>query len=390
MGATRCGRRRTRSVRLALRIFHEDLFLLLQGARGLLLVLVLPPLMLLVVGGFGTDSPTIRLLVAGATAEKLEADHLGESLRRLGEASGLEIDMQKEGALDPMARLQTGRFDLLLNLDDPTSEQPVLYTAVTDPSRLFLLQRLGARVLPALEQMKAGHWKQGMVTLGVVSGGPLVSYYPGAANRSLRLFPFTIAVVISFLPFVLASPSLLREREDNTLEVLLTAPGSTMFWVLAGKCVTPVVVTVTNFVLMLAIAQSAYELPINSRLPALLLFLIPVLLSSTLFGLAVSCLVESQSQVTIASAVYLVALFLLSGQFFEDPLSGQLVADSSSTLRLLSRLFPLPFLRSILNSWCFGAGLGPEVFLSLVWLALQVLLYGAFCAWAFRRLRLAL
>lgn len=369
-------------MRLALRIFHNDLFLLLQGIRGLLLVLVLPPLMLLLVGDFSTGMPSIRLLVAGVSSKQLATEEgLREAIQRLNEISGLEVEKQEDVALDPLSRLQAGGFDLLLNLEDPTSHKPVLYTAVTDPSRLFLLEQIAAGIEPALSALGKGDWQEGLLSLGAAPGGALFEYYPSAGNRFFRLIPFTIAMIVCFLPFVLASPSLLQEKESHTLEVLLTAPGAGLAQLLAGKCLMPVVVTLANFALMLAIAQSLYDLPVKAGLPGFLAFLVPVLLSSTFLGLTLSCVAGSQAQVTVASAVYLVALFLLSGQFFQG---------SSSVLQSLSRLLPLTFLRTALNSWSFGAGLGPTLPQALSWLSLQVVLYGVLCFWTFRRLRLSL
>ena len=49
----------------ALRIFRKDLFELLDGARGILLVFVLPSVLLLLVGQIQTQTPPLHMLVAG-------------------------------------------------------------------------------------------------------------------------------------------------------------------------------------------------------------------------------------------------------------------------------------------------------------------------------------
>jgi ABC-type multidrug transport system permease subunit len=201
-------------------------------------------------------------------------------------------------------------------------------------------------------------------------------YYPQAAEHSLDLLPRTIALISCFLPFVLAAPSLIREKEAHTLEILLAAPRIKPGVLFVGKCFFPIVVGLFEFLLMLVLAQPFYHVDVKSGLLQIALFLLPALLSSTLLGLAVSAVANSQPQSMMSSAIYFLALTLLTG--FLYPLS-----QGSALIQGLSKLFPLTFVSPVLNAWMFGAHFSPFLLEAVMWLSFQCVFYGILALLAF-------
>ena len=110
------------------RVLRKDLLQLLEGLRGILLVLVLPPLLLVLVGQLHVTSLPFSVLVAGTPIER-EQGVFREFLALLRDVSILEVSTDDEPALDPLAAINAGDLDLLINLEGRRPEEWVMYTA---------------------------------------------------------------------------------------------------------------------------------------------------------------------------------------------------------------------------------------------------------------------
>ena len=367
----------------ALRVFRKDLFELLQGFRGIVMVLVLPPLLLLSVGQLRSQPGKYRLLVAGIPAKSgpKARKKYDDKLHLLRELSVLDVTTQPVPALDPELAMHNGHFDLLLNVDDGSNNQWLWYTAETDPSRLAAVQQLVTGIQRAFlsvqgdlrseaEKKESVRLVKELGAMGAFPSPVLLAYYPDAASKTFGLLPRTVALIICFLPFVLTASSLLRERDSHMLEVLLAAPEMKPFSLLLGKCFLPIIVTLFDLLIMLVLVQSVYRIYVKPGIIETLgVFVLPALLSSTFVGLAVSSVIRSQSQAMLSSAICFLYLTLFSGFLFP-------IAEASKPLQWISKLSPLTFLHPVLDAWMFGAGRVPNAPEVLLCLVLQSLVYG--------------
>lgn len=415
-----------------IRVVWKDLFELLEGVRGVALLL-LPLLLLLLVGQLREQTPRVRILLGGVGKCDSQARMWGpecNAKRLMEELVIIELKTEREREAAPLQRMLRDDFDLVVNYE---TEIWRVFTAETDPVRLATLSRLAAALERAfyliLEQqpprqacggitgVQCPHGKtcvddpsdtcdpakgradcpgictpvsakgeiqqaknlfKQLVAVDAFSPVTLVAYYDQPANRSVGLLPMTIGLIICFMPFVIAAPSLIREREAHTLEVLLAAPhigkGSTF----VGKSLVPVFVTLFEFLLMLVLVQSIYGLNVKAGISWVILFLIPPILSSTFLGLIVSSTARSQSQVVIAVFLYLLGLNLLSGFFYP-------IEEGSNWVQPLSKLFPLTFANPSMNAWMYGAPLGLMMMEASRWLVGQTIVYGGLALVAYRQ-----
>jgi len=376
-----------------LRVLRKDLLELLDGVRGILLVLVLPAVLLLLVGQLRVQSQPLQMLVAGE-ATGAEEKEFEAFLQLLEEIAGLEIELRDSPVVDPLETTRHGGFDLLLNIEGDTSRDWVFYTAETNRLRFVSLEQFVAgldRALRVLELAQGDFGDPGtefdaeiellkaeIFALSAAASDRLVAYFPRAADRATDVVVRTAALILCFLPFVLAAPSLIREREAHTLEPLLAAPGIGPGAVMAGKALYALVVSLFNWLLMLVLVQSFYSLDVKSGLLQTTLFLLPALLSSALLGLAVSALARSQSQVIIAAALYFLGMTLFSGFLYP-------IEEASGTIQALSSLFSLTFVHPILTAWMLGAGAAALVSPETAALWAQVLVMGLGAVLAVRR-----
>jgi ABC-type multidrug transport system permease subunit len=214
-----------------------------------------------------------------------------------------------------------------------------------------------------------------MSALGAVPLQPALLYYRQTWDRSLAQLPMTFSLIVCFLAFIIAAPSLIRERELHTLEILLGAPGIRGITVLIGKILLPVIVSLFAAVIMLVLVQVVYGLYVKADMAGFLLFMALPILSSTLLGLLVSALARSQVQTVMASAIYFFCLLLLGGFLYP-------AEASSSAIQVITRFVGLTFLVDPANAWFFGAE--PFRALPLVPLAIQCVVYAALAAIAWQ------
>jgi ABC-type multidrug transport system permease subunit len=203
--------------------------------------------------------------------------------------------------------------------------------------------------------------------------------FPQVANRAISHLPMTVAMIVTFIPFILSVPIFFREREAHTLEALLTSPRFNEFQLLAGKCLAPMAITLFDFLCMIVLCESIYHLYAKDNLVEIVSVVSLASLSSVLFGVSISSMIKSQAQALMVLAAYFLALALFTGFFFP-------VEQSPAFIQWLSKLFALTRLRPALNAWMLGDGRVPHLWVLLGWLTLLAAFYGALAITQFRRM----
>ena len=214
--------------------------------------------------------------------------------------------------------------------------------------------------------------------LSVALSNKLTLYFPPVSHADRSAVPGLIALVGAFIPFLLASGALVREREAGMLEVLLLASRGRQFSLVMGKLLLPLLISITSIFLLLVAARSAFSFGIKPGLVGMLALQALAMISSGLLGLGISALVRSQQYAYLISAVYLVCLILITG--FIYPLE-----QSASVVRIVSFAFPLTFSGPAFEGWMTqGAGAGLYQMESL-WLLCQCVIAAFVCAATLRR-----
>ena len=363
----------------------KDATELLLTPRLLWLGFVVAPAILLLVGQLNVRAPRLDVLVTGGglctdvpNAGQEGADAQADAMRFLREISHVTVHCEPRIETDPFARLAKDRVDLLIVR---SSERPwTLYINETNPWRIAWQMELARGIQLANQHMtgvdSAAMAIYKMNALGAIPLQPAHLYYPQAASKKLSLVPMSYSLIVCFLAFIVAAPSLVRERELHTLEILLGTPGITGTSILIGKVLLPAIVSLIAAIVMLVLVHIVYGLYIKAGVAGFLLYLLLPILSSTLLGLLVSALARSQVQTVMASAIYFFCLLLLSGFLFPPEVS-------SVAVQAIARLFGLFFLIDTANAWFFGASLQGK--LPLVPLAAQCALYAWLTTLAWRR-----
>ncbi len=160
------------------------------------------------------------------------------------------------------------------------------------------------------------------------------------------------AVLLIMLPAILAATSIARERELGSIVNFYVTPTNRVEF-LVGKQLPYMVIAFANFLIMAAMADWAFGVPLKGPLAPLLVGAFLFVWASTAFGLVVSTLTSSQVAAVFATAL---ASIIPTIQF-----SGLLqpVSTLEGGAYVIGSLWPASYFLH-LNVGAFTKGLGWE------------------------------
>jgi len=223
---------------------------------------------------------------------------------------------------------------------------------------------------------EAGAQIGGSVEAAIVGFEPRVWYNP-ELRSTLFLVPGLIAYIATISAVISTALSIVREKENGTMEQVRMAPISTPAFVI-GKTLPYLVISQASALLVVVAAMLLFDMPMRGTWTALSLTLAVFLVGGIGTGLLVSTVAESQ-QIALQASMLIAFLptFILSGFIF--PISSMPVVIQYVTTVVPARYF-LTALRGIVLK-----GLG----LADVWRQLVALAIYAFVTLAVSAVRLA-
>ena len=128
--------------------------------------------------------------------------------------------------------------------------------------------------------------------------------------------PGVVGVLIMQVSLILTATAVVREKENNTLELLMASPISKTGFI-AGKILPYVMVAFIDFYLVLLLGAWLFDLPfpMTSQGPLFLLALVYVA-GLIALGVAISTISQTQQQAIFLSIFFLIPSILLSGFIF--------------------------------------------------------------------------
>ncbi len=181
---------------------------------------------------------------------------------------------------------------------------------------------------------------------------PRVWYNP-EMRSSHFMIPALMGLILQFLTTFLTALSIVREKEQGTIEQLVVTPIKPVELVL-GKVTPYVVVAFFDFLEVLVIGIFWFGVPVHGSLPLLLALAALFLLTSLGLGLFISALARSQQEAMLLTVLVLFPSIFLSGFFF--PLEAM-----PAVLQAISLVIPLRYLLAIIRGIVLK-GVGLDVF----------------------------
>jgi len=140
-------------------------------------------------------------------------------------------------------------------------------------------------------------------------------WYNPTSRSAMYIVPGIIGVLLSVTMIVIASISLVRERERGTLEQLVVTPiGKTSL--MLGKILPFLLVGYVQITVILLLGRLLFNVPIRGSVATLYLIALPFVVANLGVGLFISTVVSNQAQAMQLGFLFLLPNILLSGFMF--------------------------------------------------------------------------
>ncbi|MGB8992194.1 MAG: ABC transporter permease [Desulfobaccales bacterium] len=168
------------------------------------------------------------------------------------------------------------------------------------------------------------------------------------------MVPGVIAMVVLLVSLMLTALSVVREKENGTLEQILVTPIRPIELML-GKTVPFVIISMLEVAIVTAVGILWFQVPFRGSFLVLLLGTLAFLFNSVGLGLLISTIASTQQQAMMAGNLFLTPAILLSGLIFP-------ITNMPVFFQYLTRLNPLMYF-IIVTQGVFLKGAG----LTLLW-----------------------
>lgn len=160
-------------------------------------------------------------------------------------------------------------------------------------------------------------------------------------NSKQYMVPGIVVLLLTILPMMLSSMSLVKEKEIGTLEQLMVTPLKKQ-QLLLGKIIPFLILTYVELFLIMGFAVFIFKLHMNGSyfLIAGLAFL--YLFTTVGFGIFISTFTDSQQQAMFVSWFFMVFMILMSGFFIP-------IANMPQILQRITYLDPMRYFISIVR-----------------------------------------
>lgn len=220
---------------------------------------------------------------------------------------------------------KTTQIQLLIDGTDPTTAQTILQSAgaVVQSKSVEIISETYGTTMPQPLDLRSRVW-----------------YNPEMSSINFNV-PGLIGVILQTVTLMLTSFTIVRERENGTMEQLIVTPIS-KGELMVGKVIPYVVIGFVDIVLTLALTVFWFKVSIAGSLNLLLLFSIVFLFGALGIGLLISTVSKNQLQAMQMSMFMIMPNVLLSGYMFP-------VEAMPQAVQVISKFFPLTYFITVLR-----------------------------------------
>lgn len=306
-------------------IMRKEFFHIWRDPRTLALILLLPALLLVLLGyGISGESHDIQLAVADFS----KSDSSRWYVDRFTGSNDFELvySVQSEDALrDLIDRdivdvgiyipenfdrklLRSEQASVIIYLDG--SLQPT--DAMTIQLKLNAISQMASQDILVKQITRSG--MAGGLNLPI--NGILKTLYNPDGDVQPYMIPGLVAIILQIQTLILAALSIVREREQGTMEQLIVTPVRS--WeLMLGKIIPYLVVSMFNLVVLIWLSDVMFDVKVAGSLGALIGLSLIFIIGSLGMGVLISNISQSQMQaIYIALFVVLIPAIILSGLMF--------------------------------------------------------------------------
>lgn len=169
-----------------------------------------------------------------------------------------------------------------------------------------------------------------------------------ALETSNFMVPGVMCMVMVITTMVMANIAIVREKEMGTFEMLISAPVSRSE-VIYGKTIPYVVLGMSNFPLLLAVAVFAFHVPLRGSLLVLFLAAFAFVCTAVALGTLISTYCRNQQQAGLAGFLVIFPMLMFSGLLFP-------IENMPAAVRWIAVLDPLSHYMGLLRNIMLKGG----------------------------------
>lgn len=152
-------------------------------------------------------------------------------------------------------------------------------------------------------------------------------------QTSIFMVPGIMGMLMVITTMVLANLAIVREKEMGTFEMLISAPVSRSE-IIYGKTIPYVILGMSNFPLILALAIWLFKVPMRGSFGVLFIAAFSFVCMAVALGSLISTFCKNQQQATLAGFLFIFPMIMLSGLMFP-------VENMPDSIRWLALIDPL-------------------------------------------------
>lgn len=294
------------------RSFVKKEFLhIFRDVRTMMFVLLIP-VVLMVLFGFAISTEIHNLNVAVVVPNKSES--IRQAVNRLASNPYFTlIDEVANTDIDPV--LRSGKADAVIVFDEDYDRILAQRNAGinTPPAIQFIIDASNTNVAQSgtayLQQVLAeNHTPQQLLNLHLLYNPQMKSAY--------NFVPGIMGFIFILICAMMASVSIVREKEMGTMEVLLVSPVRP-FKIIMAKMIPYFMISCVNLMTILLIAHHLLHVPMSGGWWGIIVVSLIYLILSLTLGLLISTIATSQAVALLVSAMLLLLpMMMLSGMVF--------------------------------------------------------------------------
>lgn len=167
-------------------------------------------------------------------------------------------------------------------------------------------------------------------------------------ETSIFMVPGTMCMLMLITTMLMANIAIVREKEMGTFEMLISAPISKIE-VILGKTIPYVILGMSNFPLIVALASLVFHVPIRGSFFALFAAAFAFVCTAVALGTLISTYCKNQQQSTLAGFLFLFPMIMFSGLMFP-------VENMPNYIKWISFIDPLSHFMGLLRNIMLKGG----------------------------------
>jgi drug efflux transport system permease protein len=167
-------------------------------------------------------------------------------------------------------------------------------------------------------------------------------------ETSFFMVPGTLCMIMIITTMIMANIAIVREKEMGTFEMLISAPVSRSE-VIYGKTVPYVVLGMSNFPLVLAVAVFIFHVPMRGSLLVMFLAAFAFVCTAVALGTLISTYCKNQQQASLSGFLFIFPMIMFSGLMFP-------IENIPGSIRWISYLDPLMHYMGLLRNIMLKGG----------------------------------